>query len=125
MKRAFEEIKPGMDKDQVLEAIGGPRAVTRFHGKDRWFITFYHDQIRHDKEVHFTNGYVTYVGQPWEPPAEKQAVTVDKKNAEADLKTYEDLVRARSDADAAQVDFEKRVKGEDKVRFVPTFEPIQ
>ena len=43
MNKAFESVKTGMDKDQVLEAIGGPRAVTRFHGKDRWFIVYYHN----------------------------------------------------------------------------------
>jgi len=125
MKAAFDEVKPGMDKDQVLEVIGGPRAVTRFHGKDRWFMMFYHDGVRYEREIHFTNGLVTYVGLPWEPPVEKQAVTVDRKNYEADVKTHQELVQTRGDSDKAQEEYEKRVKGEDKVRYVPTFEPVQ
>lgn len=125
MKTAFEDVKLGMDKDQVLTAIGGPRAVTRFHGKDRWFIAYYHEGIRYEKEVHFTNGYATYVGEPYEPAVEKSAAYVDKKNQETDLKTYEDLIRARSDSDNAEAEFEKKVKGTDKVRYVPNFEPIQ
>lgn len=125
MKRAFEQIQPGMDKDQVLHAIGGPQAVTRFHGKDRWFITFYHNHKRYDKEIHFTSGLVSYVGAPWEPPAEKSAEAVDKKNQESDVKTYEDLVKARGNADEEAEKYEKKIKGTDKVRFVPQFEPIQ
>lgn len=126
MKRAFEEdVKLGMDKDQVLEAIGGPRAVTRFHGKDRWFIAFYHDNIRYEKEVHFTEGKATYVGEPYEPPPELSAKAVDRRNEEANLRTYEDLVKARQAADVSQETYEKQVRGEDKVRIVPQFEPIK
>lgn len=125
MKKAFEEVQLGMDKDQVLTAIGGPRAVTRFHGKDRWFIAFYHEGIRYEKEVHFTEGYATYVGEPYEPPIEKSAAYVDKKNQEFDLRTYTELIRARNVSDNAEEDYEKKVKGNDKVRFVPNFEPIQ
>lgn len=125
MKKAFEEIKPGMDKDQVLQIIGGPRAVTRFHDKDRWFITFYHDKIRYEKEIHFKNGFVTYVGEPYEPPPENQAANVDKKNQESDAKTYSELIKARSNADNAQEEYEKKVKGQDKVRYVPNFVPVQ
>lgn len=125
MKKAFDEIQLGMDKDEVLATIGGPRAVTRFHGKDRWFISFYHDNIRYDKEVHFTNGFVTYVGAPWEPPEEKSAKYVDKKNQEADLKTYQDLIKARSEAENEAAEYEKKVKGQDKVRYVPDFVPVQ
>jgi outer membrane protein assembly factor BamE len=125
MKRAFEELKIGMDKDQVLEAIGGPRAVTRFHGKDRWFIVYYSEGFRHEKEIHFTNGLATYIGDTYEPPPEKSAAAVDKLNASQDVLTYQDLVRTRNTSEQAEANFEQKVRKEDKVRIVPQFDPIQ
>jgi outer membrane protein assembly factor BamE len=125
MKHAFEKLKVGMDKDQVLETIGGPRAVTRFHGKDRWFIVYYSEGFRYEKEVHFTNGLATYVGDSYEPPPEKSAAAVDKLNASQDVLTYQDLVRTRKSSEQAEISFEQKVRKEDKVRVVPQFDPIQ
>lgn len=125
MKRAFEELKVGMDKDQVLEAIGGPRAVTRFHGKDRWFIVYYNEGFRYEKEIHFTNGLATYIGDTYEPPPEKSAAAIDKLNASQDVLTYQELVRTRNTTEQADANFEQKVRKEDKVRIVPQFEPIQ
>lgn len=125
MNKAFESVKTGMDKDQVLEAIGGPRAVTRFHGKDRWFIVYYHNDLRFEKEIHFTNGLATYVGEPYEAPAEKQAAFVDRQNAIQDILTHQDIVNSRNEAAFEEARFEKKVRKEDKVRVVPQFEPIR
>jgi outer membrane protein assembly factor BamE len=125
MNKAFESVKTGMDKDQVLEAIGGPRAVTRFHGKDRWFIVYYHNDLRFEKEIHFTNGLATYVGEPYEAPAEKQAAFVDRQNAIQDILTHQEIVNSRNEAAFEEARFEKKVRKEDKVRVVPQFEPIR
>jgi outer membrane protein assembly factor BamE len=125
MKRAFEEIKPGMDKDQVLEIIGGPKAVTRFHGRDRWFIRFYTDDVLYEREIHFLNGHADYVGGPYEPPPERQAAVVDKKNEESNEQVFKELVESRGQLGQAAEDYEKRTKGTDKVRYVPQFEPVR
>ncbi len=125
MKKAFEEIKPGMDKAQVLEIIGGPRAVTRFHGKDRWFIMFYNEGVRYEREVHFLNGVADYVGESYEAPLEKQAAYVDKKNEEENEQIYKELVESRRQLGQAAEEYESKVKGTDKVRYVPQFEPIR
>lgn len=125
MNKAFESIKTGMDKDQVLEAIGGPRAVTRFKGKDRWFIVYYHKNLRYEKEIHFTNGLATYVGEPYEAPPEKQAAYVDRQNALQDILTQQDIINSRNEAAIEEARFEKKVRKEDKVRIVPQFEPIR
>ena len=125
MNKAFESVKTGMDKDQVLEAIGGPRAATRFHGKDRWFIVYYHNDLRFEKEIHFTNGLATYVGEPYEAPAEKQAAFVDRQNAIQDILTHQEIVNSRDEAAFEEARFEKKVRKEDKVRVVPQFEPIR
>ena len=125
MKKAFAEIKPGMDKEQVLETIGGPRAVTRFHGKDRWFIMFYHEGVRYEREVHFTNGIADYVGDTYVAPEEKQAAVVDKKNEESNEQVYKELVETRSQVGQGAEEYEKKVKGMDKVRYVPKFEDVR
>ena len=125
MKKAFDEVKPGMDKEQVLEAIGGPRAVTRFHGKDRWFIMFYENGIRYEREIHFLNGIADYVGENYVAPEEKQAAVVDKKNEESNEQVYKELVESRSQFGVGQEEYEKKVKGMDKVRFVPKFEDVR
>lgn len=125
MKKAFDEIKPGMDKAEVLEIIGGPRAVTRFHGKDRWFIMFYHDGVRYEREIHFLQGIANYVGETYEAPLEKQAAVVDKKNEESNQQIYKELVESRSKLGQAAEEYERRVKGTDKIRYVPQFEPVR
>ena len=125
MKKAFDEIKPGMDKDQVLEIIGGPRAVTRFHGKDRWFISFYNNGTRFEREIHFLNGHADYVGEPYEPPVELSAAAVDKKNEELNAQAYQELVDARTKTGPTPEQYEKEDKGTDKVRYVPQFEPVR
>lgn len=125
MKKAFEEIKPGMDKDQVLDIIGGPRAVTRFHGKDRWFVKFYHDGLPYEREIHFSNGIADYVGETYLPPEEKQAAYVDKKNEESNEQIFKELVESRSQLGQDAEAYERQVKGTDKVRFVPRFEPVR
>ncbi len=125
MKKAFDEIKPGMDKDQVLETIGGPRAVTRFHGKDRWFVMFYQDDIRYEREIHFSNGIADYVGESYVAPEEKQAANVDKKNQESNDQIFKELVESKNQFGKDAEEYEKRVKGTDKVRYVPSFVPVQ
>jgi outer membrane protein assembly factor BamE len=125
MKKAFEEIQPGMDKGQVLEIIGGPRAVTRFHGKDRWFISFYHQGTLYEREVHFTDGKATYVGAPYEPPVDQSAAAVDKKNQETNDQIFKELTETRGQMGQAAQDYEDKVKGNDKVRYVPEFQPVQ
>jgi outer membrane protein assembly factor BamE len=125
MKKAFDEVKPGMDKDQVLEIIGGPRAVTRFHGKDRWFISFYADGVRYEREIHFSNGIADYVGETYQPPEDNRADVVDKKNEEDNQKVYQELIESRKKMGQAADEYDAKVKGTDKVRYVPQFEQIK
>lgn len=124
MVKAFNKVKPGMDKDDVLHTMGSPRSSQRFHGKDRWRYVFYEDNIRYEKEVHFLEGLAVYVGDNWEPPVENSAVVVDQKNEEynkrIDALLKEEAMKARSEYDEYQV----QVKGTDKVRYVPEFKGV-
>ncbi|MFP5518941.1 MAG: outer membrane protein assembly factor BamE [Bdellovibrionia bacterium] len=124
MKKAFEEVKPGMDKDDVLSIMGSPRSSQRFHGKDRWRYVFYADDLRFEKEVHFLEGTAVYVGEKWEPPQEQSAVVVDQKNEEnnarIDALLKEEAAKAKTDFD----NYQSQTKGEDKVRYLPTFKGV-
>lgn len=125
MVKAFDSLKVGMDKDEVLDTIGGPRAVTRFHGKDRWFILYYHDKIRYEKEIHFLEGRAVYIGEPYEAPPEKQAAYVDKLNEAQDIRTFQELVQSRKESEQEEITLEQKIRKNDKVRTVPQFEPVK
>lgn len=125
MQKQFSKIKPGMEKDDVLDLMGSPNQTQRFHGKDRWYYTFYDKRIRFDKEVHFFKGNAIYIGDTWEPPEDQSAVAVDNRNAVRNKAIDEEIAREEAANRAAYSGYESRVKGEDKVRYVPDFEPIR
>lgn len=125
MLKQFSEVKPGMEKAEVLELMGSPQNTQRFHGKDRWTYVFYDKKIRFEKEVQFFNGSAIYAGEIWQPEADKNAVAMDssvgKKNREIDEQILRDVEQHRRAYEA----YETTAKGNDKVRYVPEFEPIR
>lgn len=125
MLKQFGEVKPGMEKDDVLNLMGSPDRSERFHGKDRWTYIFYDDRLRFEKEVQFFEGNAIYVGDISKPEADKTAVAMDQrneaKNQEIDAQIAKDVEEHRK----AYLEFESKAKGTDKVRYVPQFEPIR
>lgn len=124
----FEKLHPGMDKHQVLETMGSPQTSNRLHGKDRWIYVFFEDDIRFEKEVHFLNGVAIYVGEAWKPAAEASAEANDKKHDEintafqAEEKSREE---ARKNNPDMYMNYEKQVRGHDKVKYMPTFQEVK
>lgn len=125
MVKQFEQVKPGMEKDDVLDLLGSPRQTQRFHGKDRWYYVFYEDRIRFEKEVHFFEGNAIYVGNKWEPPVEQSAAAIDTRNAAANQATDEAIKKEEAENRASYSGYEAEVRGEDKVRYIPQYEPIR
>lgn len=125
MLNQFNAVKPGMEKDDVLDIMGSPSRAQRFHGKDRWTYIFYSDRIRFEKEVHFFENNAIYVGEIWEPEESRSAIAVDKaneaKNIEIDSQIAKDMEIHRQ----AYENYESHVRGTDKVRYMPRFEPIR
>lgn len=125
MVKQFENIKPGMEKDDVLNLMGSPNRTQRFHGKDRWTYVFYDQRIRFEKEIQFLEGNAIYVGDVWQPEPENSAVAIDKRNDEKNLlldsQMIKDIQKYRNSFD----EYESRSRGQDKVRYLPKFEPIQ
>ena len=125
MLKQFQALKPGMEKDDVLDIMGSPSQTQRFHGKDRWTYIFYDQSIRFEKEVQFFEGNAIYIGDTWQPPVEQSAFVADKKNEEKNLAIDAELEREAHEARTAYSAYESKVKGEDKVRYLPVFKPLQ
>jgi len=123
MLREYNKLHLGMEKDDVLNVMGSPQRTQRFHGKDRWTYVFYNDHIRYEKEVQFFEGNAVYLGDKWEP--EVTAAQVDAKNEASNKSLEEDTVRKYQENPQAYSNYEKEVRGNDKVRYVPTFKPVQ
>lgn len=125
MIRQFEEVKPGMEKNDVLALMGSPNQAQRFHGKDRWYYNFYDNNIRFQKEVHFFEGNAVYIGDTWQPPAEKSAVAQDALNAQRNRELDDQMAKDIETYRREYENYESKSKGEDKVHYVPTFEPVR
>ncbi|MNJ93419.1 Outer membrane protein assembly factor BamE [compost metagenome] len=125
MVKQFDRLKPGMEKDDVLDLMGSPDQTQRFHGKDRWYYVFYDKRTRFEKEVHFFKGNAIYIGDTWEPPQEQSAVAVDARNEARNKAIDAEIAKEEVANRAAYSGYESAVKGEDKVRYVPSFEPIR
>ena len=124
-KDAFSKVQPGMDKGEVLALMGNPSRTQRFHGKDRWGYIYYDEKTRLEKEVHFENGKTVYIGDVWEPPVEKSATVVDKKNEESNAEIDRLAAEAAAQNKRAFTEYEAQTKGNDKVRYLPSFQAIQ
>ena len=76
--KAYNKLKPGMDKDDVLDTMGDPRRTHRSHGQDRWQYVYYENSQKVTKEVKFEEGNAIYVGEVPKPAvsAEEQ----DRRN---------------------------------------------
>lgn len=121
----FQKLKPGMEKDDVLAYMGNPSRTQRFHGKDRWTYIFYDQSIRFEKEIQFFEGNAIYIGDTWQPPEAESAFTVDKLNAQRNISIDAELAKEAAEAHNAYSNYESKVHGNDKIRYIPEFKPLQ
>ncbi|MEN0057887.1 MAG: outer membrane protein assembly factor BamE [Bdellovibrio sp.] len=125
MLKQFEKVKAGMEKDDVLDIMGSPQRTQRFHGKDRWTYIFYDDRIRFEKEIQFFEGNAVYIGEISQPEPEQSAVAIDTSNEDRNKEIDAQLARDMEEHRRAYDQYELKSKGADKVRYLPTFEPIR
>lgn len=122
-KKQFEQVRVGMEKDQVLGIMDSPQRTQRWHGMDRWTYIFYEDDSRFEKEVHFQNGYANYVGDVFKP--EVSADEQDLRNDDAN-KEVEAMAQAhREEVKKAFPAYEDKVRGTNEYLYVPQFTPVQ
>ncbi len=124
----FNKVKTGMDKDQVMVLMGNPERTERLHSKDRWTYVFYDERVRYEKEIHFLDGISTYVGEIWEPEASKSWQAAEKEKAEIEEKYQSEIVTKKErqvKASSEYLNYEKELRHEDKVRYMPEFTPVK
>lgn len=121
--KAYEKLKVGMDKDEVLGIMGNPTKTQRWQGKDRWTYRFYHDGAPHLREVHFENSKSVYIGDVVVPPV--SAAEQDAQN-EAENKALEEQFQAAKAKQRQNLgNYEEEVSGSNEIRTVPKFEPVE
>lgn len=123
----YNQVKMGMEKDDVMDLMGAPQRTERLHGKDRWTYIFYDKRIRYEREVQFNNNNVVYLGEPWQAPPEISAEAIDRKHAEEDVIIQKEKAEAVERSKSAYTNVESVLKGDvdeqgkPKVRYLPTF----
>ena len=70
--KQYEKLRIGMDKSDVLEIMGSPQTISRHQSKDEWIYKFYRDQQWFEREVQFSDGKATYLGDVLKPGEEPQ-----------------------------------------------------
>ncbi|WP_413576637.1 outer membrane protein assembly factor BamE [Bdellovibrio sp. HCB290] len=125
MLKQFESIKPGMEKDDVLNIMGSPNQTQRVSGKDRWYYTFYDNRIRFQKEVQFVDGSAIYIGEVSQPAPDQTAVAVDTRNDARNKQIDEEMKKEVLENRKAYDAYEAQTRGTDKVRYLPQFVPIR
>lgn len=128
MAKQFESITPGTDKDAVLDRLGSPRGMTRIGGEDRWYYLYYQGELRQQKEIHFKDGLVIYIGDKKKPAPEIDPVVIDTKNDEVNKHFEEESNRKKENSKNAYtnyIKYQKKLKKEDEVQYLPEFEPIE
>ena len=93
----FAKVKPGMEKDLVLEAAGSPKVERRSQGKDLWIYEYKSRRqlATQKREVQFQDGKAVYVGAPVGPTI--TAAEQDRLNDESNLKDQENLKKLDAD----------------------------
>lgn len=122
-KRRFEKVQVGMEKNEILELMSSPQRRDRWRGLDRWTYIFYENDEKFEKEIHFSNGISTYVGDPYQPAtsAEARDQMIEQKNAELDQQERKNKSEQRVQFEK----FEKSIKGDaSSPAYVPQFKPI-
>ncbi len=122
--KQFEQIKQGMEKDQILEIMGSPQKTSRVNSTDKWNYIFYDQENKYNKEIHFVEGISTYIGDPILPPitAEKQ----DQINEDSNKNLEQILAQQKLEKENKSIEqYEKSIKNNNEILYVPQFVPIE
>ncbi len=95
MIKSMSKIEPGMDKDSVIELVGGPNRTFREDGRDHWIFVYHQNDVQWLRDVTFEKGKVLKLSEPitkaaWE--RELEATTT--------MEEYEEKAREHQKASA-------------------------
>ncbi len=119
----FSRLKEGMEKGEVLDVMGSPQRTDRVGDKDRWTYIFYQEVDRQEKEVVFTNGKTSSLGDHKEPTV--SAIAQDEINSKENAEVEKVHAARREERKENLQKYENEVKGSNTIRFVPQFEPVR
>lgn len=118
----FENVREGMPKYDVLEAMGVPQRSERWHGKDRWTYMYVEAEKPQTKEIHFQDGKVIYKGDPVLPAV--NAAEQDKLNEDSNSELEKKYAEKREQIRTQTIDKPKDA-GNATDSQVPRFVPIE
>lgn len=121
--KQFDKVKVGMDKGDVLGLMGSPQKTLRWHGMDRWSYQFWQDDQFYNKEVHFNESVSKYVGEAFKP--EVSAEQQDQINEASNKDLEAQALAKKQELRKEYSDYESQVRGENQIRYVPTFSPVE
>jgi outer membrane protein assembly factor BamE (lipoprotein component of BamABCDE complex) len=58
-----EDLREGMDKDEVLNTAGNPKRTFRSNGQDHWIYVFFKGNEELSRQVSFEDGKVVKIGR--------------------------------------------------------------
>lgn len=85
----LDEVRSGMDKDQVLQKVGNPKRTFRASGQDHWIYVYFQDGQEVARQIDFADGKVVKVGRP----VNKNSLERQLENSES-MEEYESKARA-------------------------------
>lgn len=121
--RQYEKLKLGMDKDEVLNVMGSPVRSERKHGLDQWTFRFYHQDQLYLKQVNFTDGKASYIGEPLK--SEVAAEEVDRANEANNRALEEESMKKKQDHRTQSSKYLNNEDEKTKIRYVPQFRPVE
>ncbi|MBX3020309.1 MAG: outer membrane protein assembly factor BamE [Bdellovibrionales bacterium] len=87
-QRDLENLRPGMDKDMVLNKVGNPKRTFRANGQDHWIYVYFENDIQMSRQLDFADGKLLKVGLP----ISKQSLERALENAES-MEEFESKAR--------------------------------
>ncbi len=121
-QRQFSKIANGMPKYEVLDRLGEPTRVRRSQGRDRWTYIYQHKGIQVEREIHFVEGKVVYVGNP--PAAKVSAEQADEENRRTTEDNEQSRVLKKAEKRNLYENLEKDMKGNPSKKKVPDYNEL-
>lgn len=92
--RALDAVRPGMDKDKVLESAGNPKRTFREASQDHWIYTYFQNDREWRRDITFEDGKVLRITRPL--AKEDWVKELEKSNSmeEFEHKTHEHQKKA-------------------------------
>ena len=78
----FKTLRIGMDKSDVVEALGTPKKTERKEEKDWWYYSVFENTKNYERLVVFKDNKMIYAGRVPNLNHGEDADTIDKKNEE-------------------------------------------